>query len=127
MNVGSAFKIWKNNLPHLTWTFLKRDSRCVFSRCCLRGRNCNEEYVRAAGSPYAVAENWNGDPNGQLGQQRFVGWDMWNKGKYNWNILKLETQETQKNPFPRSLLGGNMELPNDLGDLVSSHRFHTFL
>ena len=25
-----------------------------------------EEYVRAAGSPYAVAENWNGDANGPL-------------------------------------------------------------
>ena len=25
-----------------------------------------EEYVRAAGSPYAVAENWNGDANGLL-------------------------------------------------------------
>ena len=29
------------------------------------GVDC-EEYVRAAGSPYAVAENWNGDANGPL-------------------------------------------------------------
>ncbi len=125
-------------LPHLTWTFLKQDSRHVFVRCCLRGRNSNynKEYVRAAGSPYAVAENWNGDPNGQLGQQRWIWiefcpsslpfcrpkplrswvWNTWNEGRYNWTVFET----SQDRHWVEK--GGNME-PNDLA--VSSFRHFT--